>query len=155
MKLQLLLTTLLLSASPAVAEDLLYLKCDDTTVVSGVLNWPDGEKTTAKNEETETFVLKIDTRNKTMAYNNTEEKEVAIQDNEMSIEMIFKNEFEDENVKYAFVTTTMLSPPYTIQGEGKSILKGPVPGLINSVRKGRCIKINATEFDDFLNQLSL
>ena len=43
MKLPLLLTTLLLAASPVVADDFLYLKCDETMLVSTVIDWNDGE----------------------------------------------------------------------------------------------------------------
>ena len=150
MKLPLLLTTLLLAASPVVADDFLYLKCDETMLVSTVIDWNDGEQTPLSREIREILVLRIDTRNKKVIYNNTnEEQDVIIQDNEMSTEMIHKTEFENQWTKDAYKTTTMLSPPYTIRGEGKRVLKEPTPGLIRTVTTGDCIKIDSAEFDNF------
>ena len=153
MKLPLLLTTLLLAATPAVADDFLYLKCDETMLVTMVINYSDGHQTPLSREIREILVLKIDTRNKNVIFNNTnEEQDVIIQDNEMSTEMIHKTEFEDQWSKDTYETTTMLSPPYTIRGEGKRVLKEPTPGLINTVTTGDCIKIDSAEFDNFKNQ---
>ncbi|QNI74152.1 hypothetical protein SynNOUM97013_02095 [Synechococcus sp. NOUM97013] len=85
-----------------------------------------------------------------MIYNNiNEEQDVIIQDNEMSTEMIHKTEFENQWTKDTYKTTTMLSPPYTIRGEGKRVLKEPTPGLIKTVTTGDCIKIDSAEFDNF------
>ena len=150
MKLPLLLTTLFLSASPVFADDFLYLKCDETMLVSTVIDWNDGEQTPLSREIREILVLRIDTRNNKVIYNNTnEEQDVIIQDNEMSTEMIHKVEFEDQWSKDTYKTTTMLSPPYTIRGEGKRVLKEPTPGLIRTVTTGDCIKIDSAEFDNF------
>ena len=153
MKLPLLITTLLLSASPVVADDFLYLKCDETMLVSTVIDWSDGDQTPLSREIREILVLRIDMRNKKVIYNNTnEEQDVIIQDNEMSTEMIHKTEFENQWTKDTYSTTTMLSPPYTIRGEGKRVLKEPTPGLIKTVTTGDCIKIDSAEFDNFKNQ---
>ena len=153
MKLPLLITTLLLAASPVVADDFLYLKCDETMLASMVIDYSDGHQTPLSREITETLVLRIDTRNQKVIYNNTnEEQDVIIQDNEMSTEMIHKVEFEDQWSKDTYTTTTMLSPPYTIRGEGKRVLKEPTPGLIKTVTTGDCIKIDSAEFDNFKNQ---
>ena len=150
MKLPLLLTTLLFTASPALADDFLYLKCDETMLVSTVIDWSDGDQTPLSREIRETLVLRIDTRNKKVIYNNTnEEQDVIIQDNEMSTEMIHKTEFENQWTKDTYQTTTMLSPPFTIRGEGKRVLKEPTPGLIRTVTTGDCIKIDSAEFDKF------
>ena len=46
----------------------------------------------------------------------------------------------------------MLSPPYTIRGEGKRVVKERTPGLIKTVTTGECIKIDPAEFDDFKSQ---
>ena len=152
MKLPLLLTTLLLAATPAVADDFLYLKCDETMLVSMVINYSDGQQTPLSREIREILVLKIDTRNKKVIFNNTnEEQDVIIQDNEMSTEMIHRTEFENQSSKDIYQTTTMLSPPYTIRGEGKRVLKEPTPGLIKIVTTGDCIKIDSAEFDNFKN----
>ena len=153
MKLPLLIITLLLSASPVVADDFLYLKCDETMLVSMVIDYSDGHQTPLSREIREILVLRIDMRNKKVIYNNTnEEQDVIIQDNEMSTEMIHKTEFENQWTKDTYSTTTMLSPPYTIRGEGKRVLKEPTPGLIKTVTTGDCIKIDSAEFDDFKNQ---
>ena len=153
MKLPIVLTTLLISSTPALADDFLYLKCDETMLVSTVIDWSDGDQTPLSREIREILVLRIDIRNNKVIYNNTnEEKDVIIRDNEMSTEMIHKTEFENQWTKDIYQTTTMLSPPYTIRGEGKRVLKEPTPGLIKTVTTGECIKIDSAEFDDFKSQ---
>ena len=148
-----LIGALFLTATPAVADDFLYLKCDETMLVSTVIDWSDGDQTPISTEIKEILVLRIDTRNKKVIYNNTyEEQDVIIQDNEMSTEMIHRTEFENQSSKDTYQTTTMLSPPYTIRGEGKRVLKEPTPGLIKTVTTGDCIKIDSAEFDNFKNQ---
>ena len=148
-----LIGALFLTATPAVADDFLYLKCDETMLVSTVIDWSDGDQTPLSREIKEILVLRIDIRNKKVIYNNTnEEQDVIIQDNEMSTEMIHKTEFENQWTKDTYSTTTMLSPPYTIRGEGKRVLKEPTPGLIKTVTTGDCIKIDPAEFDNFKSQ---
>ena len=147
-----LIGALFLTATPAVADDFLYLKCDETMLVSTVIDWSDGDQTPISREIKEILVLRIDTRNKKVIYNNTnEEQDVIIRDNEMSTEMIHRTEFENQSSKDIYQTTTMLSPPYTIRGEGKRVLKEPTPGLIKIVTTGDCIKIDSAEFDNFKN----
>ena len=148
-----LIGALLLTATPAVADDFLYLKCDETMLVSTVIDWSDGDQTPISREIKEISVLRIDTRNKKVIYNNTnKEQDVIIQDNEMSTEMIHRTEFENQSSKDTYQTTTMLSPPYTIRGEGKRVLKEPTPGLIKTVTTGDCTKIDSAEFDSFKSQ---
>lgn len=148
-----LIGALFLTATPAVADDFLYLKCDETMLVSTVIDWSDGDQTPISREIKEILVLRIDTRNKKVIYNNTyEEQDVIIQDNEMSTEMIHRTEFENQSSKDTYQTTTMLSPPYTIRGEGKRVLKEPTPGLIKILTTGDCIKIDSAEFNNFKSQ---
>ena len=148
-----LIGALFLTATPAVADDFLYLKCDETMLVSTVIDWSDGDQTPISTEIKEILVLRIDTRNKKVIYNNTyEEQDVIIQDNEMSTEMIHRTEFENQSSKDTYQTTTMLSPPYTIRGEGKRVLKEPTPGLIKILTTGDCIKIDSAEFNNFKSQ---
>ena len=79
------------------ADDFLYLKCDETMLVSTVIDWGDGDQTPLSREIKEILVLRIDTRNKKVIYNNTnEEQDVIIRDNEMSTEMIHRTEFENQ-----------------------------------------------------------
>jgi len=148
-----LIGALFLTATPAVADDFLFLKCDETMLVSTVIDWSDGDQTPISREIKEILVLRIDTRNKKVIYNNTyEEQDVIIQDNEMSTEMIHRTEFENQSSKDTYQTTTMLSPPYTIRGEGKRVLKEPTPGLIKILTTGDCIKIDSAEFNNFKSQ---
>ena len=77
---------------------------------------------------------------------------MIIQDNEMSTEMIHRTEFENQSSKDTYQTITMLSPPYTIRGEGKRVLKEPTPGLIKMLTTGDCIKIDSAEFNNFKSQ---
>ena len=153
MKLPIVLAPLLLSSTPALADDFLYLKCNETMLVSTVIDWSDGDQTPLSREIKEILVLRIDIRNKKVIYNNTnEEQDVIIQDNEMSTEMIHNTEYENQWSKDTYQTTTMLSPPYAIKGEGKRVLKEPTPGLIKTVTTGDCTKIDSAEFDNFKSQ---
>ena len=63
-----LIGALFLTATPAVADDFLYLKCDETMLVSTVIDWSDGDQTPISREIKEILVLRIDTRNKKVIY---------------------------------------------------------------------------------------
>ena len=93
MKLPILLRALYLRPSPALAEDILYLKCDESWVITGLIEWGDGDKSTRRRGAKETYVLRIDTRNTKIIYNNNKKADdIVIQNNEM----IFSDKHEDK-----------------------------------------------------------
>ena len=144
-----LLSALLLSASPALANDILYLKCDETRVITSKTTWPDGEEVPLERLDKELFVLKIDAKNKRRIINRTEHEDIVVRGNEA----IFSEVYENGNVIFTRKIRTMLSPPYARYGKGKTVVKPPSPPqVIDAVLTANCAKIDSAEFDEFLNQ---
>ena len=147
MKHPLLLTALLLSVSPSLAKDLLYLKCDETRAMTSISTYDDGEQFTLENNDEEIFVLRIDTKNEKMLMNKSEVG-IDIKDNEA----IYSNVFDNGIIKHANIVHTTLSPPYARYGKGKTVAKEPFPQVTDVSIKADCTKIDPAEFDEFLNQ---
>ena len=147
MKHPLLLTFLLLSVSPSLAKDLLYLKCDETRAMASKTTYDDGEQFTLESNDEEIFVLRIDTKNEKM-FMNKSEVDIDIKGNEA----IYSDTFDNGNVKDVKVIHTKLLPPYSRYGKGKVIFKEPFPQVVDVAIKADCTKIDSAEFDEFLNQ---
>lgn len=147
MKHPLLLTALLLSVPPSLAKDLLYLKCDETRAMTSTSTYDDGEQFTLEINNEETFVLRIDTKNKKMLINESE-VDIDVKDNEA----IYLDVFDNGRIKDTNIIHTTLSPPYARYGKGKTVAKEPFPQAIDVAIKADCTKIDPAEFDEFLNQ---
>ena len=147
MKRPLLLTALLVSVSPSLAKDLLYLKCDETRAMSSTSTYDDGEQFTLERNDEEIFVLRIDAKNKKMLMNKSE-VDIDIKDNEA----IYSDVFDNGRIKHANIVHTTLSPPYARYGKGKTVTKEPFPQVIDVAIQADCTKIDPAEFDEFLNQ---
>ena len=146
-KYPLLLTALTLSVSPSQAQELLYLKCDETRVFTSTITYNDAEPFTLKRNTEEAFVLRIDTKNEQMLVNRSEADIVIKND-----EAIYSDTLDDGNVKDVKVIHTKLLPPYSRYGKGKVVFKEPFPQVTDVVIKADCTKIDPAEFDEFLNQ---
>ena len=147
MKRPLLLTALLVSVSPSLAKDLLYLKCDETRAMSSTSTYDDGEQFTLERNDEEIFVLRIDTKNEKMLMNKSE-VDIDVKDNEA----IYSDIFDNGRIKDTNIVHTTLSPPYARYGKGKTVTKEPFPQVIDVAIKADCTKIDPAEFDEFLNQ---
>ena len=147
MKHPLLLTTLLLSVSPSLAKDLLYLKCDETRAMTSISTYDDGEQFTLENNDEEIFVLRIDTKNEKMLMNKSE-VDIDVKDNEA----IHSDVFDNGRIKDTNIVHTTLSPPYARYGKGKTVAKEPFPQVTDVSIQADCTKIDPAEFDEFLNQ---
>ena len=146
-KCPLLLTIYALSASPSLAQDLLYLKCDETRVFTSTSSYDNGEQLTLERSAEEAVMLRIDTKNEQMLINRSEAG-IEIKNNEA----IYSDTFDNGSIKDTKVIHTKLLPPYSRYGKGKVVRKEPFPQVTNITIMAHCIKINSAEFDGFLNQ---
>jgi len=147
MKCLLLLTALLVSVPPSLAEDILFLKCNEAREMTSTSTYDDGEQFTLKRNDKEIFALRIDAKNEKMLINKSE-VDIDIKGNEA----IYLDTFDNGNVKDATVIHTKLLPPYSRYGKGKAIFKEPFPQVVDVAIKADCTKIDSAEFDNFLNQ---
>ena len=146
-KYPLLLATFALSVSPSLAQDLLYLKCDERRALTSISTYDEGEQFTLEKNVEDTVLLRIDTKNEQMLINRSEAN-IEIQNNEA----IYSDTFDNGRVKDTKVIHTKLLPPYSRHGKGKVVIKDPFPQIINVIIRADCIKIDSAEFDEFLNQ---
>ena len=146
-KYPLLLATFVLSVPPSLAQDLLYLKCDETRAFTSISTYDDGEQLTLEKNVEDVVALRIDTKNEQMLINGSEAN-IEIKNNEA----IHSGTFDNGRIKDAKVIHTKLLPPYSRYGKGKVVIKEPFPQITNVTIKADCIKIDSAEFDEFLNQ---
>ena len=147
MKILLSLGALLLGSAPAIADDLLYLKCDEKRVLTSTVTFGEGEQVPLESDSEELLVLSIDTKNKKMLVNRSE-VDIVIKNGEA----IYTNVFDNGNVRDARVVSTMLSSPYARYGQGKVVSKEPFRHVTDVVIRADCVKIDLSEFDGFLNR---
>ena len=138
MKYLTILGVLLLSASPAVADDFLYLKCKQS--VDMVIT----DLTTSKIVEDRTIddisILKIDFSKKTMHDSRAE----------LTVNFALKNKIatiiqkvDDDEVKLDDATKIKLSPPYLNSSTGKGILKAKNQSSTHKA-EGKCEEVDAS-----------
>ena len=146
-KYTLLLVTFALSVSPSLAQDLLYLKCDETRAFTSISTYDEGEQYTLEKNVEDAVVLRIDTKNQQMLVNRSE-ADIEIKNNEA----IYSGTFDNGRIKDTKVIHTKLLPPYSRYGKGKVVVKEPFSQIINVIIRADCIKIDSAEFDEFLSQ---
>ena len=147
-KYPLLLATFALSVSPSLAQDLLYLKCDETRSFASISTYDDGEQFTLEKNVEDTVVLRIDTKNEQMLVNGSEAN-IEIKSNEA----IYSGTFDNGRIKDAKVIHTKLMPPYSRYGKGKVVIKEPFSQIINVIIRADCIKIDSAEFVQMINSI--
>ena len=147
-KYPLLLAAFALSVSPSLAQDLLYLKCDETRAFRSISTYDDGEQFTLEKNVEDTVVLRIDTRNEQMLINGSE-ADIEIKNNEA----IYSGTFDNGRIKDAKVIHTKLIPPYSRHGKGKVVVKEPFSQIINVIIRADCIKIDSAEFVQMINSM--
>ena len=119
-KYTLLLVTFALSVSPSLAQDLLYLKCDETRAFTSISTYDEGEQYTLEKNVEDAVVLRIDTKNQQMLVNRSE-ADIEIKNNEA----IYSGTFDNGRIKDTKVIHTKLLPPYSRYGKGKVVVKEP------------------------------
>ena len=147
-KYPLLLATFALSVSPSLAQDLLYLKCDETRSFTSISTYDDGEQFTLEKNVEDTVVLRIDTKNEQMLINGNE-ADIEIKNNEA----IYSGTFDNGRIKDVKVIHTKLLPPYSRYGKGKVVIKEPFSQIIDVILRADCIKIDSAEFVQMINSM--
>ena len=147
-KYPLLLATFALSVSPSLAQDLLYLKCDETRVFTSISTYDDGEQFTLEKNVEDAVVLRIDTKNEQMLINGSE-ADIEIKNNEA----IYSGTFDNGRIKDTKVIHTKLLPPYSRYGKGKVVIKEPFSQITNVIVRADCIKIDSAEFIQIINNM--
>ena len=133
MKLPLLLTNLLLIASPVVAKDVVVVECDVT--LYGTFIDAETSNVVDSHKEHDTIVFKIDVANKTLAAFKDTPEPVEIRDGQVI--------YKDEQDGGTFNMTMKFNPPGELLGTGGEILiqDGKTYNVISRMT-GSCKKAN-------------
>ena len=146
MKSLLALSALLLSASPAIADDFLYLRCKQS------VNLITTNLTTSKTIEDRTVddvsILKIDFIKKTILDTRSAGPlSFTVQNNVMNV----LTKSDDDELKINDVVKMNLLPPYPISSNGTIVFKNN--NRTNTHRTiGTCEEIDASVFEEALKQ---
>mgnify|MGYP001199403091 FL=1 len=146
MKLPIFLGALLLSASPAVADDYLYLRCKASVDLVNT------NSATSKITEDRTIddiaILKVDFKMKTILDSRSEGPlNVSIQDKMLSI----PQRIDNKELKLDDIGKIKLTPPYTLSGRGTAIYKSKNQTSTYSY-EGPCKEIDASVFEEALKE---
>ena len=146
MKLPILFSALLLSASPAIADDNLYLRCQSS------VDWVQRNSTTSKITEDRTIVdiafLKVDFKKKTILDTRSEGPlDIAIQNKTLTI----TQKIEAKEFKLEDVGTIEMTPPYAMSGKGSGIFKSKNETATYSY-EGLCEEIDESVFEKALKE---
>ena len=151
MKLPILLGALLLSASPVLADDYLYLKCEESWEAD-VLH---AHTSKFIKEETKSYVgvYKIGIKGQTIQGVALGEREslktynVKIDDNQLT----YSESSDIDNGKSSFQLTMNLDPPFSSATRGKFI-SNELPVIIDWKIEGVCKKVDASVFEKALKE---
>ena len=146
MKLQILLGVLLLSASPAVANDYLYLRCkksDDIVIANSATSRIIGKRT-----KDVSSIFKIDLTKKTL----TDARAGYPQSfTVLNREIIITYKVDNNQLKSSDMFKLNLMPPYSISSKGTAIVKTMNKSLTTR-GEGSCEEVDPSVFEKALNQ---
>ena len=146
MKLPILLTALLLSASPAIADDLLYLRCKGTTNV--VIFNAKTSKTIEDRTINDIAIIKIDFANKTVHDSRSEgPASIKVQNNNMTVTV----EIDDDELKINDESEWGLTPPISFSQRGSGIDKIKNQTFTYNAN-GVCEEVDSSVWDKAWNQ---
>tara|TARA_Y100000766_G_scaffold266583_1_gene261024 strand:+ start:383 stop:832 length:450 start_codon:yes stop_codon:yes gene_type:complete len=140
------LGALLLSASPAVANDLLYLRCkksDDIVITNSATS-----KIIEKRTKHDTSVLKIDLTKKTLTDARARFPLSFTVQNKIII-AIYK--VDNDELKSSDIFKLNLIPPYSISAKGTAIVKAMNRSL-TSRGEGSCEEVDASAFEKVMKE---
>ena len=146
MKLPILLTALLLSASPAVSKDCLYLRCkksDDIVITNSATSRIIGKRT-----KDVSSIFKIDLTKKTLTDARVGyPKSFTVQNK--TIFITYK--VDNDQLKSSDIFKLNLMPPYSISSKGTAIVKTMNKSLTTR-GEGSCEEVDPSVFEKALNQ---
>ena len=146
MKLQILLGVLLLSASPAVANDYLYLRCkksDDIVIANSATSIIIG-----KRSKDVSSIFKIDLTKKTLTDARAGYPQSFTVQNRA---IIITYKVDNDQLKSSDIFKLNLMPPYSISSKGTAIVKTMNKSLTTR-GEGSCEEVDASVFEKALNQ---
>ena len=140
------LGALILSASPSVANDLLYLRCkksDDIVITNSATS-----KIIEKRTKLDTSVLKIDLTKKTLTDARARFPLSFTVQNKIII-AIYK--VDNDELKSSDIFKLNLIPPYSISAKGTAIVKAMNRSL-TSRGEGSCEEVDASAFEKVMKE---
>ena len=146
MKLPILLTALLLSASPAVANDYLYLRCkksDDIVITNSATSRIIGKRTKDVSSS-----FKIDFTKKTLTDARAGYPQSFTVQNKT---IIITYKVDNDQLKSSDIFKLNLMPPYSISSKGTAIVETMNKSLTTR-GEGSCEEVDASVFEKALNQ---
>ena len=146
MKLPILLTALLLSASPGVANDYLYLRCkksDDIVITNSATSRIIGKRT-----KDVSSIFKIDLTKKTLTDARAGYPQSFTVRNRA---IIITYKVDNDQLKSSDIFKLNLMPPYSISSKGTAIVKTMNKSLTTR-GEGSCEEVDASVFEKALNQ---
>ena len=143
MKLPILLTALLLSAKPALADDLINLKCN--VIVTQTIKHATTKQILEDEESTEVVYLKVDTINSRIVIDNSPNFDLTFA-NGVATDQI--NDYHDgSTVRSKFYLE--FSPPGKIDSE---FIMSDNDVLARTAIKGKCQIIDRVKYEEVMNQ---
>ncbi len=146
MKLPILLGALLLSASPAISNDYLYLKCkksDDIVITNSATSRIIGKRTKEVSS-----IFKIDLTKKTLTDARAGYPQSFTVQNKT---IIITYKVDNNQLKSSDMFKLNLMPPYSISSKGTAIVKTMNKSLTTR-GEGSCEEVDASVFEKALNQ---
>ena len=146
MKLPILLTALLLSASPGVANDYLYLRCkksDDIVITNSATSRIIGKRTKDVSSN-----FKIDLTKKTLTDARAGYPQSFTVQNKT---IIITYKVDNDQLKSSDIFKLNLMPPYSISSKGTAIVKTMNKSLTTR-GEGSSEEVDASVFEKALNQ---
>ena len=146
MKLPMLLGVLLLSASPAVANDYLYLRCKklDNIVITNSAT----SRIIGKRRKDVSSIFKIDLTKKTLTDARARYPQSFTVQNKT---IIITYKVDNDQLKSSDIFKLNLMPPYSISSKGTAIVKSMNKSLTTR-GEGSCEEVDASVFEKALNQ---
>ena len=146
MKLPILLTALLLSASPAVSKDYLYLRCkksDDIVITNSATSRIIGKRT-----KDVSSIFKIDLTKKTLTDARAGYPQSFTVQNKT---IVITYKVDNDQLKSSDIFKLNLMPPYSISSKGTAIVKTMNKSLTTR-GEGSCEEVDPSVFEKALNQ---
>ena len=146
MKLPILLTALLLSASPAVSKDYLYLRCkksDDIVITNSATSRIIGKRT-----KDVTSIFKIDLTKKTLTDARAGYPQSFTVQNKA---IIITYKVDNDQLKSSDIFKLNLMPPYSISSKGTAIVK-TMNRSLTSRGEGSCEEVDASVFQEVMKE---
>ena len=146
MKHPILLGALLLSVSPAVANNLLYLRCrkSDHIVIANTVT----SKIIEERTKDDTSIFKIDLTKKTLTDARAGYPQSFTVQNRA---IIITYKVDNDQLKSSDIFKLNLMPPYSISSQGTAIVKTMKKSLTTR-GEGSCEEVDASVFENALNQ---